>query len=128
MPATAQIDSIVAVAGQNRGPDQASSDAGLEQFAIPVAVGLADQSTDITFANDLADGCPDKLKCLPITVGCEGITATPVGNFILGAPVAGAHPVDQLRCHAVALNRKRVVSIIPVDIIDSGRIGPCGPW
>lgn len=42
--------------------------------------------------------------------------------MIVRIPGSGAHALDQLRRHAIAFNRERVIGIALVDIIDKAQI------
>ena len=128
VPRAPQKHGIVAVARQNGSFDQASDDARLKQFAIPVPVGLADQSTGTAAADDFPYRLPHKPECLPVTSCGQRIEASPVDVQVVRVPVTRAHPVDHLRCDAVALDRQRVIGIVSIDFVNEGEIARGITW
>ena len=64
MPRPPQIHGIAAITRQSRSRDQASGNARLKQFTIPVPVSLADKRSGSTAANDHTDHCLEGLRLI----------------------------------------------------------------
>jgi hypothetical protein len=97
-----QINEMRPVSGESLCLNNPSGDAGLEQFAIPVAMGATNQLGRIGTGDDLRDGRLHALKGLKVTARCERVTIFPVGLVRLGMPCAFACTRNQLRGDAVA--------------------------
>ena len=97
MARSAKKDRAVSVAGQGRGRDQTGRHGRLEQLAVPVLVGRAYANGGIVSGNRGADRFPDELESLPVAVARgKRIPTAPVTVPVVGVPVTGADPLDQV--------------------------------
>ena len=88
----AQIHRVVPVAGQCAGRNQASRDAGLEQFAVPVLVGRADQSARIGAADDVRDRPLHDLERLPVATRRQRVAVLAIIIMMIRIPVSLPSP------------------------------------
>ena len=123
MARPAKKDGAVSVAGQGRGRDETGRHGGLEQLAVPVLVGRARANARVVPGNHGADRFPDELKRLPVAACGKRVPTLPVTVPVVGVPVAGAHPLDQFHVDAVALDRQRVIGVVPIQVVNGGEVG-----
>jgi hypothetical protein len=78
-------------------------------------VTVSRENAGITATDDFGDVSLHGLKGLPIASRSKSIV-------VIGIPVASSYPFDQLGGHSVPLNRKGMVSVVAIDIIDGLQI------
>src|SRR2546426_8199564 len=109
---------MLTITGKCCGSNQSGGDRRLKLFPIPVALGDTKQGCRIGSCDDLRNGFPDELECLPIAASCKRVTVPAVGFILLGTPLSRLDSFDELRRDAVPFDRQRVIGVALVDILD----------